>query len=114
MTTTDVGVPLACVPGAIPAAERAGHFALAARLFGEGARERRALAGDAGGAEGYAFRFDVEELGDVARFVGNERRCCPFLTFALEVPAGEGALWLRLTGPAGARAFLDAELAGAP
>lgn len=120
MTTTDLGIPLACVPGAIPAAERAGHFALAARLVGEAARERRALAADvggaagAGGAEGYGFRFDVEALGDVARFVGNERRCCPFLTFALEAPAGEAALWLRLTGPAGTRAFLDAELGAAP
>ena len=101
--TTDT--PLACVPGAIPAGERPAHFALAARLFGTEARERRAL------PDGYAFRFDPELFGQVARFVEYERLCCPFLAFTLELAGAE--LWLRLTGPAGTREFLDAELATA-
>ena len=114
MSDTPDAPPLACVPGAIPATERAAHFALVARLFRARAQERRALAD--GPAEGYAFRFDAEELPELARFVANERRCCPFLTFALELPAGADVAWLRLTGPVGTRAFLDAELglAGAP
>jgi hypothetical protein len=41
MTDTDSAAPLACVPGAIPADERAAHFALAAELFGAGVQERR-------------------------------------------------------------------------
>ena len=101
MTTT---VPLACVPGAIPAAERRAHFALAGRLFGAELRERRAL------PDGYAYRFDAEAFDDVARWMANERRCCPFLTFTLELEPDGGPLWVRLAGPAGTRAFLDAEL----
>ena len=97
---------LACVPGAIPAGERPAHCALAARLFSEAARERRDV------PNGYAFRFEAEAFDEVARFVANERRCCPFLTFALEVSPDAGPLWLRLSGPAGTREFLDAELAG--
>jgi hypothetical protein len=101
-------LPLACVPDAIPTAERPLHFALLARLFEEAARERRELAG------GYAFRFDADALDDVARFVANERRCCPFLAFTLELAPSGGPLWLRLTGPAGTRAFLDLELPRRP
>ncbi len=99
--------PLACVVGAIPAAERPVHFARLTRLFGEAARERHPLPD---GADGYAFRFDPAEFDDVARFVANERRCCPFLAFALDLAPDGGPLWLRLSGPDGTRAFLDAEL----
>ncbi len=95
---------LACVPGAIPAAERPAHFALAAHLTGEALRERKDL------ANGYAFRFDAESFDDVARFVTNERRCCPFLNFTIELSASGGPLWLRLSGPDGTREFLNATI----
>jgi hypothetical protein len=97
-------VPVACVPSAIPAAERSTHFALARRLFAEMATERRVL------CDGYAFRFAASELEAVARFVANERRCCPFMTFELEIAPALGPLWLRMTGPEGTRAVLDAQL----
>lgn len=100
----DAVTPLACVPGAIPAEERAGHFALAAELFGDAALERRAL------EDGYAFRFGPERLDVVMRFVANERRCCPFLEFAITVAPADGPVWLRMTGPEGTRAFLEAEM----
>jgi hypothetical protein len=96
--------PLACVPAAIPAAERSSHFALARRLFAELAKERRDL------ASGYAFRFEAGELEAISRFIANERKCCPFMTFELEVAPASGSLWLRMTGPEGTRAVLDAEL----
>jgi hypothetical protein len=99
-------IPLACVPGAIAAEERPAHFALIARLFGTVARERADTPG------GYSFSFPPEAFGDVARFVANERKCCPFLTFELTVAPPDGAVVLRLTGPEGTRAFLDAELPG--
>ena len=99
-------VPLACVPGAIAAEERPAHFALIARLFGTVARERIDTPG------GYSFRFAPEAFDDVARFVANERKCCPFLTFELTVAPPDGGVVLRLTGPEGTRAFLDAELPG--
>ena len=95
---------LACIPGAIPPIERATHFALVERLFYREREERQEIPG------GYAFRFNAEAFDDVARFVGNERLCCPFLTFTIAVLPEKGALWLRLTGPADTRAFLDEEL----
>lgn len=98
---------LACDPLGIPAVERPAHFALARRLFGEAARERQPW------REGYAFRFDADALEDAARFVANERRCCPFLEFEIAAAAADGPVWLRITGPAGTRAFLDAEGIGA-
>ena len=97
-------LPLACVPGAIAAAERAAHFALLQRLFAGAARER------VGVPDGYAYRFDADAFEDVARFVANEQKCCPFVAFAMELSPDGGPLWLRLTGPAGTREFLDAEL----
>jgi len=95
---------LACVPSAIAASERPGHFALGRELLEVRAEERVAL------PDGYAIRFRAGDFEDVARFVTNERRCCPFLTFELRLEAAPGSLWLRMTGPEGARTVLDAEL----
>jgi len=103
-STATEPIPLACVPGAIPAEERPAHFALIERLFGTEMREREVV------PDGYAFRFEPDAFGDLARFVSNERKCCPFLTFQLVVSAAEGPVWLRLTGAEGTREFLDAEL----
>jgi hypothetical protein len=98
-------VPLACVAEAIPEGERAAHFALIARLFGERPRQKAAL------ADGYEYQFDDEDFRDIARFVENERRCCPFLTFSIEVTPDSGVR-LRLLGPPRTREFLDMELSG--
>ena len=97
------GRPLACVPGAIPAAERAAHFALIQRLFARA--EARAAH-----ADGYDFRFPADALEDIARFVANERKCCPFQGFTITVPADAAEVRLRLAGPRGTREFLDHEL----
>ncbi len=97
--------PLACVPGAIPADERAAHFARLGRLLTAEVRERRTL------PDGYAFRFDAAAFDDVARWVALERRCCPFLDFAIELAHDGGPLWVRLSGPPGTRELLDAQSA---
>lgn len=97
-------VPFACVPGAIPAAERTAHFALITRLLCDAVRERNDIPG------GYAFRFDGEAFDDVTRYVTNERRCCPFLKFTIDLSADGGPLWLRLSGPDGTREFLNATM----
>ena len=106
LTTTDPNVPalpLACVPGAIPQTERSAHFELLEQL-GTRAREKRDL------TDGYAFCFDSGDFDDIARWIANERRCCPFLRFAIELEPDRGPIWVRLTGPAGTREFLDLEL----
>jgi hypothetical protein len=99
--------PIACIPGAIPAGERDAHFRLLRRLFGAELRERRPL------LDGCAYRFDADALADVARWAANERRCCPFLTFTIELAPAGGPLWVRLTGPEGTREFLEAEIPAA-
>ncbi len=58
--------------------------------------------------DGYALRFPaeagiVEELG---RFIAFERVCCAFLDFSLRVTAGDGPIWLELTGSSEAKNFL--------
>ena len=50
------------------------------------------------------------QILNLAEFVSLERRCCPFLTFAIELDAEGGGLWLRMTGPAGVKEFLTLEL----
>ena len=95
---------LVCILDAIPRDERPAHLDLLARLFRERCRERQDI------PNGYAFRFDAAAFEDVARFVGNERRCCPFLSFTIELAPDPGPLWLRISGPPRTRAFLEAEL----
>lgn len=97
---------LACVPGAIPAAERAAHFALIRNLLG--AAETRENV-----PNGVSFTFDAGRLEDIARFLANERKCCPFLDFELAAPSFTDRVRLTLSGPEGTREFLEAEFAGA-
>ena len=58
---------------------------------------------------GFAFQFSpsdevIEMLSTLIRL---ERSCCAFLNFQLEVPAENGPIWLRLTGPDGSKSFLQ-------
>jgi hypothetical protein len=101
-------IPLACVMAAIPEAERSSHAALASALFVDRVRERRDL------PDGYAFRFEVDALVDLARFLVNGRRCCPFLSFDIAVAPSDGPVWLRMTGPDGTRELLAHELPAPP
>ena len=95
---------LVCVPSAIPAEQRTRHFALARELLHEQVLEREEL------PNGYALRFAPANFESVVRFVANERKCCPLVSFEISVASGDGPLWLRMTGPAGTRAVLQAEL----
>ena len=96
--------PLACDASAIALPDRSAHFELLDRLFAELAVERGAVSG------GYRFRFDSGAFELVTDFVENERKCCPFLTFVVEVASSGGSIWLQVTGPEGTPDFLDAEL----
>ena len=82
---------------------RAAHQALARRVIG-GATELVEL------ADGFALRFSAGEYDAVTRFVDGERLCCPFLQFTLTLAPAQGPLWVRMTGPEGAKAILRAEL----
>ena len=106
--SAETPAPLACMPGTIAPAARAAHFELLNGLFGSEVRERREH------PDGYAFRFEASAWSDVSRWIANERHCCPFLRFEVELPAAGGDLWLRLRGPAGVHGFLDDELPPMP
>lgn len=62
--------------------------------------------------DGFAFRYPATDswLASLAEFITLERRCCPFLTFALEVAPERGTTDLRLTGDDRVKAFLAAQL----
>ena len=94
---------LACSLDAIPAEQREAHVALATDLFSRPAPPRREL------PDGYEFRFPASRIEALARFIVNERRCCPFVNFELLVGASDDVR-LRMTGPPGAREVLQAEL----
>jgi hypothetical protein len=64
---------------------------------------------------GYEYRFPNEThfISKIAEFVANERLCCPFLAFNLNVRSNDELISLSLTGPIGTQEFLRAEFDGA-
>lgn len=96
---------LACDLTAIPAEVREEHVITAPQLFAA-AQEVQEL------PNGYAIRF-LNESGRfraIARFIENERLCCPFFHFGLDVEPNNGPIWLRLTGGEGVKEVLQATL----
>jgi hypothetical protein len=104
MSENEAGPVLACTVGAIPAEKRGAHRALTEGLFGGPGQRREEI------ADGYVFRFTADSFADVAAFVRNEMKCCPFLRFEIDLSPDEGVMVLRLTGPAGTARFLEAQL----
>jgi hypothetical protein len=64
--------------------------------------------------DGYAFQFpsDAKTFATVSEWIGNERLCCPFFEFDLQVEDNSGPMILRITGPEGVKQFIKAELSG--
>jgi hypothetical protein len=58
--------------------------------------------------DGFAYRFPSDDslLADLFTLIQLEHQCCPFLRFSLIVEAGNGPVWLELTGPPGTKEFL--------
>lgn len=105
-TNTQSG--LACNLMAIDRAERTNHLMLVNRLLATAAIEANEL------PNGYAFRFSAEHYAQIVSFIGNERQCCAFFTFVLEVPAGCGPINLTITGPEGAKPILLEAMSAMP
>lgn len=98
-------VAIACDLSAIPAEDREQHSAAAEQLF-SAIQEVLEL------ADGYALRLPATSatLLSAAEFIANERLCCPFFNFGLEVEANGGPLWLQLKGSAGVKEFIEGEI----
>jgi hypothetical protein len=95
---------LACDLTAITAEQRTSHQVRAQRVLHEAAEELHEL------PDGYALRFTADDYAALVEFIANERLCCPFFTFGLEVTPERGPIWLRLTGQSGVKEFLRAIL----
>jgi hypothetical protein len=63
--------------------------------------------------DGYAFRLSADPalFQQAAEWVALERRCCPFVEFALEWRTDQ-TVWVRLTGGPGVKEVLRAEILG--
>ena len=97
--------PFACDMTAIASEQRGTHMATIEKLF-HSVKSSREL------SDGYAFELPNEPdvLLTAAEFIVNERLCCPFFDFALEVERERGPVWLRLTGREGVKPFIMAEV----
>ena len=64
---------------------------------------------------GYQFALPdrSEYISRIADFISDERLCCPFLEFNLDVGPARQFISLSLTGPAGTKEFLRDEFNGA-
>ena len=62
--------------------------------------------------DGAALRYLPEPgvMAALAELIQVESQCCRFLRLRLTVEPDGGPLWLELTGPAGTREFLEAEI----
>jgi hypothetical protein len=96
-----VDIPIACSLDNIDLARRSEQVK---RDVFSGAEERIEL------EDGYSFRFPGNDdwKPKIEEFIASERRCCSFFRFEVTYEAGLGPIWLRLTGPAGTKQFIEA------
>jgi hypothetical protein len=106
--------PLVCNVNALTAAQRERHQRLGRML-------RSAVVDKTELETGYVFVLDLGRLPldsagapvcvvEVAEWVDLESRCCPFLSFGIEVEPKGKTVRLRLTGGKGVKPFLESEL----
>jgi hypothetical protein len=102
---TEKESPIACDMTAIASEHRGAHIATIEKLF-RSVKSKREL------PDGYAFELPNESnlLLLAAEFMCQERLCCPFFGFRLEIEREGGPLWLSLTGRDGVKPFILAEI----
>jgi hypothetical protein len=96
---------LTCNTKAINAAERPRYIDLVRSL-------RRSITNSRQIPDGYVLQLDEHSipLPDLAEWIRLERRCCPFLTFRLEIIPGSSQVQLTLRGPGQAKEIIAAEI----
>jgi hypothetical protein len=99
-----MSLPLACNLNAIPAEERDLHGQRWHTLL-------QSLSQLAPQEDGYRMSFPIqhETLSLMMQVVANERLCCPFLNFIIEIASASETVSLTLTGPEGTKALLQHE-----
>ena len=98
--------PLICNMDVFTPAERENHIRTTTQLF----QSVQAIHEAENGFEFLFPNFDeAPNLTQLAEFISNERRCCPFLEFTLKIAPNDTPSSLLLTGPEGTQEFLRAE-----
>ena len=99
---------LACNMGVFTPAQREAHILGTTELV-QRVENFRAV------ENGYQFSFpnETDLISKIAEFIANERLCCPFLKFTLNVNSSDEPISLSLSGPTGTQEFLRAEFSGA-
>ena len=106
MTIPDHTTPLVCNMDVFTPAERENHIRTTTQLF----QSVQTIHEVENGFEFMFPNFDaVENFRQLAEFMFNERRCCPFLEFTLRIEPNNAPISLLLTGPEGTQEFLRAE-----
>jgi hypothetical protein len=100
--------PLACNMNVFTPAQREIHIQITNELI-------QAVQSVQEVENGYEFSFpkEAEFITKIAEFISNERLCCPFLNFTLNILSNREPISLSLTGPFGTQEFLRAEFNGA-
>lgn len=94
-----------CDMDAIPLASRNQHIAITKEIFGATQAIREL-------PNGYAFQLPhmAGLLPKIAAFIDNERLCCPFFSFTVDIEPASGPIWLQIAGRDGVKPFIRAEL----
>ena len=100
--------PLACNMDVFTSVQRESHIQATTQLV-------QAIQSIQEMENGYEFTFpnETEFISRIAEFISNERLCCPFLKFTLNVLSNSEPVSLSLIGPIGTQEFLRAEFGGA-
>ena len=110
MKSETQALPIVCNMNVFTLEEREKHVRTTIQLFQTVQNIQEA-------ENGYEFIFlnpsNVENFKQFAEFIYNERRCCPFLEFALKIAPKDGPISLLLTGPEGTKEFLHEEFSEA-
>ena len=101
-------IPLVCNMDVFTPSQREAHIQTTTELIQAVQNVRQV-------ENGYEFTFPNETnfIVRIAEFISNERLCCPFLNFALNLLSNNEPVSLSLTGPVGTQEFLLAEFDGA-
>jgi hypothetical protein len=89
--STDVNDAIVCDLFAISTDQRESHITLGKALLANHVVAEH--------DDEVRLEIGVDRLGDVVRFIENERLCCRHLSFALDVPPRGADLALRISGP---------------
>ena len=61
---------------------------------------------------GYSYKFTGTDkmLDELTGFIKTERACCSFFVFNLSIKGDKSEVWLEITGPKGAKEFIEGEM----